>query len=62
MKNKSSEGKGIKEFKAQNILNLVKDHKKHCNGDCGISLFLLLEDFERHIGRKATSEEFKNFI
>lgn len=50
------------ELKAQNILNLVKDHKKKCDSGCDISVYWLLEDFERHMGRRATSEELREFI
>ena len=50
--------------KAMNILKMVHFHKQHCHESeaCDISTFFLLEDFERHIGRKATSEEVKEFI
>ena len=61
MKTKSNMTVG--EVKAFNILELVKQHKKDCkNPNCGISTYYLLEDFERHLSRKATQEEFKNFI
>lgn len=50
-------------LKAENILLLVKDHKNTCNNEnCGIVVYYLLEDFERHIGRKATGEEIKEFL
>lgn len=49
-------------LKAENILSLVKDHKAKCKSDCGVVVHFLLEDFERHMGRKATPEEFKVFI
>lgn len=52
----------IGKLKAENILKLVRDHKEHCNEDCGISIYYLLEDFERHLGRKATPEEFRFFL
>lgn len=50
--------------KATNILNIVRFHKQHCHESegCDVSTFFLLEDFERHMGRKATSEEISEFI
>lgn len=62
--NTTSVGKKItiEELKARNILDMARFHKKHCDGDCGISVFYLLEDFERHMGRKATQEEIGFFL
>jgi hypothetical protein len=53
----------IEKHKAVNIRRLVIWHKKTCHKEnCGINVFLLLEDFERHIGRKANEEEFDSFM
>lgn len=53
----------MNEIKANNILELVKEHKKSCKGEtCSISTYYLLEDFERHMGRKATQEEYGVFV
>lgn len=52
----------IEKVKAENILKLVRHHKEHCNEDCGVSIYYLLEDFERHIGRKATGKEIRFFL
>lgn len=53
----------INAYKAQNILNLVKHHKRTCDGEkCDINTFLLLEVFERFLGRKATKKEFSVFM
>ncbi len=53
----------IEKYKAGNLLALVKWHRETCKvDDCGINLYLVLEDFERHLGRKATQDESVNFI
>lgn len=50
-------------IRAKNILEIVRHHKKHCDGEkCNVTIYFLLEDFERHIGRKATSKEVKEFF
>lgn len=57
---KKAEGEKVR---AENILELVRHHKYHCIGkECTISTYMLLEDFERHMGRKATPEEVIEFI
>ena len=48
--------------RAENILRMVKWHKIHCNHQCCISTYLFLEDFERHLNRKATKEELEFFL
>ena len=52
----------VNQIKASNLLELAKHHKQHCDGNCEISLYLLLEDFEKYVGRKATDEEVENFL
>lgn len=49
-------------YKARNILALVKSHKKTCIANCEISVFLLLEDFEKHMGRRANQKEIGEFL
>lgn len=31
----------IEDWQAASVLALAKEHKKNCNGDCGISLYIL---------------------
>jgi len=43
-----------------NFINLVKFHKEHCNEDCGISLYMIRQVFERVFG--GCSPEEKEFF
>lgn len=55
--------KTLNEFKAQNILLVAQQHKELCHDEyCNVNLFLLLEEFERYIGRTATEDEFNKFM
>ncbi len=47
---------------AINLLKLAKDHKKKCDGDCSISLFLVGEVYKELLGRALTDKERKVFI
>lgn len=50
------------ELLKQNIIALVRDHKKHCDhSDCGISVYMVAE-LIKMAGLKLTKEEFAEFI
>ena len=43
-----------------NLINLAESHKKECDGDCGVSLILLLQ-FAEESGLKFTKKEKEIF-
>ena len=53
----------INSLKADMLLGLIREHKKGCHSpNCGISLSVFIEDFERLKGRKINEKEFKYFF
>lgn len=52
----------INMIRKQNLINLVKHHRKTCDGEsCNISLYLILELAEK-AGMKFTKKEREYFI
>ena len=50
-------------YQAENLLALVKAHKKSCEGEeCTISLYALKDAFEFYKCEKITKKELKNFL
>ena len=45
-----------------NLLNLAKEHKRKCNGDCCVSLFLIGQVYQKLIKRNLTKKERLIFI
>ena len=44
-----------------NILNLIRHHKKNCDGNCGASL-IILREMAKDCGVKFTKKEDMEFI
>jgi hypothetical protein len=62
MKKPNKQILGQLQIEKENLLNVVKHHKKHCDGpDCNISLHWLLTIAER-AGIVFTAEERSNFV
>lgn len=51
----------FKEFQSGSLLHLVKEHKKNCDGKCGISLFLLFQLYRELKGESAI-QDMEHFI
>jgi hypothetical protein len=52
----------LKKIEKRNLIELVKHHKKNCDGEnCNISLFMILQIAER-AGLKFTKKEKMYFI
>lgn len=51
----------ISEWQAESLLTLVKDHKKNCNGECGVSLYLLFPLYRKLKGEGAI-QDMEHFI
>ena len=50
------------ELLKNNLIALVRDHKKHCDhGECGISTYLVAEVLKK-AGIELNKEEFAEFI
>ena len=47
---------------ADNLLKLVKSHKKSCDGDCDIQLFFLFEVYKELKGGKVGKNDFAYFM
>ena len=47
---------------ADNLLKLVKEHKKNCNSECDIQLFFLSDVYKELKGCKLTKNELKEFL
>lgn len=52
---------GLKEMQKQSLLEIVKEHKKNCNGDCKIVLISLVMMAEE-VGIQFNSKERKYFL
>ena len=52
-----AEDKLIKET----VLHLVREHKNHCKGDCGISIYLMLVLLKK-AGIEVPKEEVREFL
>jgi hypothetical protein len=52
----------IEEYQAMNLLNLVKDHKEKCDGNCNVSLSALEPVYKMLIKRELTKEEHYSFL
>lgn len=53
----------FRENKGQMLLMLLKEHKESCdNPNCGISVYLFVDVFEKIVERKATLEDMKIFL
>lgn len=50
-----------KQAQARMILELAMEHKKHCNGECTISLYMVGMLYGDLLDRKLTDEESKIF-
>ena len=51
-----------RESQIRNLLELIRYHRKHCHGDCSVSLWMLKPIYERLVGRDCTEEELNYFI
>jgi len=49
--------KSYKQVQAESLLELIKEHKKNCEGMCRINIFSLREIYERMIERPLTKDE-----
>lgn len=47
----------IANIRAATLLELCREHKKNCDGDCNLSMFLMRDVYEDLIGRELTDEE-----
>jgi len=52
----------LKKTQAKTLLKLIKEHKQKCTKPCGISIFIMLEVYEKLIGKKANDKEFEAFL
>lgn len=51
----------INKLNAKALVKLVKEHKKSCKGNCGISCFLMINIYKDLIGRDLTDKEVEVF-
>lgn len=52
-----------KEWAAESLITLAKEHKRKCDSpDCGVSLYMLGKVYKELVDRNLTDEEWKVFV